>query len=201
MFDATPIDAYFHENCDYEQVDVTAKDYEFEGIRDELPAGTASLRFTNEGADAHEIAVFRRNAGTTETIEELLALPDEQIEQKVMFVTAAVADPGETDYVLGELEPGDYVAVCFIAQGTTTLDCEGTGPPHAVLGMVEEFTVASSFAGGELLDQPVRVVVVVLHRRRLHEVRGRAEQWAADAAVERKLAAAHRVDDHAGRVG
>ena len=46
-----------------------------------------------------------------------------------------------------------------------------------------------------------RLVVVVLHRRRLHEVRRRAEQRAADAAVEGDLGAAHGVDDHAGRVG
>ena len=38
-------------------------------------------------------------------------------------------------------------------------------------------------------------------RRRLHEVRRRAEQRATDAAVERELRAAHRVDDDAGRVG
>ena len=55
-------------------------------------------------------------------------------------------------------------------------------------------------AGSELLDHPVRVVVVVLHRRRLHEVRRRAEQRTTDAAVEGDLRAAHRVDDHAGRV-
>ena len=42
-------------------------------------------------------------------------------------------------------------------------------------------------------------VVVVLHRRRLHEVGGRAEQRAADAPVEGELGAAHGVDDHASR--
>ena len=45
------------------------------------------------------------------------------------------------------------------------------------------------------------LVVVVLHRRRLHEVGRRAEQRATDAPVEGHLGAAHGVDDHAGRVG
>ena len=72
--------------------------------------------------------------------------------------------------------------------------------PHSCRGSCRR-ECAATVAGGELLDHPVRFVVVVLHRRRLHEVRRRAEQRAADAAVERELGAAHRVDDHAGRVG
>ena len=51
---------------------------------------------------------------------------------------------------------------------------------------------------GELVDQPARFMVAVLDGRALHEVRGWAEQWAADAAVLGDLAAAEGVDDHAG---
>src|SRR2546425_171865 len=44
-------------------------------------------------------------------------------------------------------------------------------------------------------------VVVVLHRRRLHEVARRRQQRAADAAVEAETGAANGVDDHARGVG
>src|SRR5215207_6248891 len=54
---------------------------------------------------------------------------------------------------------------------------------------------------GELLHQLARFLVAVLNGRALHEVRGRAEQRTADAPVLGDLAAAERVDDHAGRVG
>jgi hypothetical protein len=141
-FDPTLIDAFFFENCDFEQVDVTAKDYEFDGFPGELAAGTASFKFTNDGADAHEMVIVRRNEGTTETVEELLALPEEESEKKVTFVTATGAEPGDTAYVTGELETGEYIAICFVPQGTTSQEEEGTGPPHAMLGMTKEFTVS-----------------------------------------------------------
>lgn len=42
---------------------------------------------------------------------------------------------------LFELETGDYVAACFIPEGSTG-DEEGTGPPHFTKGMKTEFTVS-----------------------------------------------------------
>src|SRR5437867_5004461 len=53
----------------------------------------------------------------------------------------------------------------------------------------------------ELLHQPARVVVAVLDRGRLHEVRARPLEGSADAAVQRQFGAAHRVNDDARRVG
>ena len=43
-FDTTPIDAYFHDNCDYQQVEVSAKDYEFANLPDSLDAGATASR-------------------------------------------------------------------------------------------------------------------------------------------------------------
>src|SRR4051794_26369950 len=57
-----------------------------------------------------------------------------------------------------------------------------------------------SGAGDELFDLLSAYLVAVLLRRRLHEVRRWAEQRAADAAVERDLRAANRVDDDASGV-
>src|SRR5262245_41940015 len=52
----------------------------------------------------------------------------------------------------------------------------------------------------ELLGQLVRLVVDDLLRRRLHEVRARADERARDAVVERELRHADGVDDDAGGV-
>lgn len=52
--------------------------------------------------------------------------------------------PGEDGYAVVELEPGDYIAACFIPTGTTSEDgppAGEPGPPHALHGMVAEFTV------------------------------------------------------------
>src|SRR5581483_1731353 len=62
-------------------------------------------------------------------------------------------------------------------------------------------TSALDLAGDELLDQVAADVVAVLLRRRLHEVARHGDDRSADAAVEGDLRRAHRVDDHARRVG
>ena len=64
----------------------------------------------------------------------------------------AFAEPGATaaqTVTIGE--PGDYLMVCFIPAGTTSLPSIdpnasappslGTGAPHFTLGMLKEFTV------------------------------------------------------------
>ncbi len=41
------------------------------------------------------MVVFRRNAGVTETVDELLALPQEEVVTKATMVAATGAAPGE----------------------------------------------------------------------------------------------------------
>jgi hypothetical protein len=132
-------------NCGWESLDVSAHDYGFDGLGDELAAGLTSFEFSNEGDEVHELLLVRKNDGVTESADELLALPEEEAMQKVtMLGEPAFADPGGDDYKVVDLEPGDYVAVCFIPVGTT--DTEGgppaDGPPHFTQGMVAEFTVS-----------------------------------------------------------
>src|SRR4051812_21772762 len=61
-------------------------------------------------------------------------------------------------------------------------------------------TGSSRRAADEGLGAPSRLGVGVLARGRLHEVARRPVERAADAAVERQLGAAHRIDDDASRV-
>jgi hypothetical protein len=130
------------ESCGWEQQQVTAVDYEFQGIDDTVPAGPVSFDLTNESdAEAHELVLFRKNDDTTETFEELLQLPQEEAETKVTFIASTFAPPGEEAYVVADLEPGDYGAVCFIPIGATEENREGSGPPHFTQGMFSEFTV------------------------------------------------------------
>ncbi|MGH2686494.1 MAG: hypothetical protein ACRDJP_13605 [Actinomycetota bacterium] len=130
------------ENCGWERVDVTAVDYEFQGVPETVPAGAVSFEFANESeAEAHEFVLFRKNDGTTESVEDLLALGEEEAEKKITFAGATFAPPGDSDPLVAELEAGDYAAVCFIPVGATEENQEGTGPPHFTQGMTVEFTV------------------------------------------------------------
>jgi hypothetical protein len=136
--------AFELDNCGWQRQDVTAVEYGFEGIPDELATGPTSFELTNDGEELHELQQFRKNDGVTETAQELLALPEEEAMSKVTQVgSGAFAPPGETEYTVVDLEAGDYVAVCFVPTGMTSEDQEpaADAPPHFAHGMVAELTV------------------------------------------------------------
>jgi hypothetical protein len=134
------IDEYMLAECGYDQLEATGVDYQYEGLPETLPEGVVAVTFTNNGNELHEIGVGRLNDDVTQPIEEVLALPQEQLFPMLTVVGAAFAEPGESDTVFMRMEPGRHFGACFIPQGTTH-DTEGTGPPHFTLGMFAEFTV------------------------------------------------------------
>ncbi len=114
-------------------VSVTAEMVDFAYILSQTtaPAGaTIAVEAPNTGDYLHELVVLRLPAGAT--VEGVLAgeVPEEQIE----FFGFAFAQPGQTGYLgLTGLEPGSYTLVCFVDVPE--------GIPHAMRGMVAEFTV------------------------------------------------------------
>ncbi len=134
------IGAALYEGCESdEQLDVTGVDYAFEGLPAEIDAGRVAIRFTNEtaAAEPHELVLFRRNEGTTESVTDLMALPPDQIMAKVtMAGVVFVEEPGAASTLIADLEPGEYVALCMIPVGGGE-----EGEPHALHGMVAELTV------------------------------------------------------------
>lgn len=143
------VDPYVFENCEFSSaIEATGLDYSFEGLPETFEAGRVAVLFTNEGAEAHEIAIVRRNDGVTEPFEELLALPEEEAMEKVTFMGGAFAsETGSKALLVNDFEPGDYIAICFVPSGTIASGdgemTEGTGDPHFVHGMQQEFTVTA----------------------------------------------------------
>jgi hypothetical protein len=134
------------DNCGFGELDVTAKDYEFEGIDDSLDAGPNVVTLQNDGEELHEVALFRFNDGVELTVDELLALPEEEALGSVTPAGSGFAMPGATGYTVIDLTPGRYMAACFIPVGTTPdlLESgeEPQGEPHALQGMATEFEVS-----------------------------------------------------------
>jgi plastocyanin len=96
-----------------------------------VPAGT-TFTFTNQGTEAHEMVVVRKNEGVTQTFQELLTLPDQEAFQLVAVVGATVAPPGEqAEAPVTVQDEGGYLMICFIPQGTTDLSEPG-GTPRRV---------------------------------------------------------------------
>jgi plastocyanin len=139
-------------------IEITGQDYAFVGLPSSVPVGT-SFRFTNGGDEFHEMMIVRRNEGTTEPLDELLALPDEELGDKLTLVGGLFAPIGQTSPAQVTLgEEGDYIVVCFVSQGTTSSFAapgEGDAPPHAALGMVGEFTVGGPDTAVGPLSTPV----------------------------------------------
>lgn len=137
---ANEIGAALYEGCESdEQLDVTGVDYAFEGLPAEIGAGRVAIRFTNRtaAAEAHELVLLRRNEGTTESVEDLMALPPDQVMAKVtMAGVVFVEEPDAASTLIADLEPGEYVALCMIPVGGGE-----EGDPHALHGMVAELTV------------------------------------------------------------
>lgn len=139
------------DECGFETLDVTAQNYSFEGIDDELDAGPTVVSLANEANEYHEVVLIRKNDGVTMSAEELLALPEEEAMEMTTFVGAAFAAPeGGDGYTVVDLQPGSYVAVCFLPIGATEAafqemqesGVEPDGAPHFTNGMLTEFEVA-----------------------------------------------------------
>lgn len=126
--------------CGFEQVRVTALDYRFEGIPPTLPAGTVAFTLADQGAEPHQLGVYRINEGVPQPFQELVVLPQEQRDVVLTEAEVISTSPGDAATEFMNLIPGRYGAACLVSQGSTST-VDGTGPPHAALGMIVEFTV------------------------------------------------------------
>jgi hypothetical protein len=126
--------------CGFEQVRVTALDYRFEGIPSALPAGTVAFTLSDQGAEPHDLDVYRINEGVPQPFQELALLPKEQKDVVLTEVEGISTNPGDAETEFMTLIPGRYGVACLVPQGSTPT-ADGTGPPHAALGMIAEFTV------------------------------------------------------------
>lgn len=141
------VGGYLGENCDLGTLDVTATDYAFDGIPEEVPAGTTLLTFANDGTEFHEAVVMQIAEGEERSFEELMALPEEEAAGLVTNKAFVFGPPDAETYVTADLEPGRYVAICFVPVGATP-DALASGAPldesdgHFMHGMVSEFQVS-----------------------------------------------------------
>jgi hypothetical protein len=103
------------------------------------------------------------------TVEELLALPEEESESMVTFLGENFAFPGDVGHKVVDFTAGRHVALCFIPEGTTAENFEqmieegeeeegsvpegsipeGTMPPGSSVPAEGSAPAAGSAPGGE----------------------------------------------------
>jgi hypothetical protein len=125
---------------------VELSDFAFD-LPNQVPAGHQVWHATNVGDHPHEMVLVKTpELLTVEQVLTIVSLPEGGTPPPGVpdpasfeFVTAGLQtmSSGREIWVETELTPGYYVAVCFV------LDPE-TGQPHALLGMVDIFTVGES---------------------------------------------------------
>lgn len=132
------------EECADQTIAVTAVEYAFEGMPSEVPAGVVNVEFSNNGNEFHEMVVFRKPEGTTQSFDEIFEMGEEESEGLIEEKGGTFAPPGGEAGGLFQLDqPGEYIAVCFIPVGSTPDAPDGgSGPPHYTQGMRAEFTVS-----------------------------------------------------------
>lgn len=144
-----------------ETVVVTATDYEFE-VPESVPVGTKLVIDNKSDKELHEMVVIRIPDEEKRPIEELVELPEAELDaifgQGPPAVVALQAPGGEVIPAVGDgtlSKPGRYALVCFIPVGVDPQEyleasekatdgppqIEGAGPPHTTQGMYAELTV------------------------------------------------------------
>lgn len=141
-------------------LEVVAVDFAFEGLPSAIDAGTQLTLRNDATSELHELVAFRLDDDETRSIEEIMALPQEEMQQALgpAPTTVMLAPPASEQVAVpigdGTLtEPGRYAIVCLIPTGVdadeymaaaATSDGPpdvGDGPPHIVHGMYAEVEV------------------------------------------------------------
>lgn len=117
-------------------VSVGLADFELDAP-ETLAAGETTFEVMNNGPQAHEMAVFQLDDGTT--TEDLLGLLTGAIEPTgpppfAFIGQVAVMTPGESGITTLDLEVGSYALLCFVTDPETET-------PHFALGMVQDLVV------------------------------------------------------------
>ncbi len=136
--------------CGAQESPVNGTEYAYQGMPATLEAGRRLFRFDNTGTELHEMTFLRKKPTTTETFDQLLALPEEESRARADFAGGLFSPPGGVDTALLDLTPGQYAIVCFIPVGFTPEVADATElgsgpppdrPPHFTRGMKSEFIV------------------------------------------------------------
>ncbi len=121
-------------------VHIDANEFAF-GVDTSKINGKFAFEFANVGKQHHEmgLAKIQADANIDDLLKLAAASPNGEPPDGAEFITGTDADPGDTTTIVfaKALEPGRYLMVCFVPDET-----EGeNGTPHALKGMVKEFTV------------------------------------------------------------
>lgn len=115
---------------------LTLKDFAFDGLPEPMTPGPQIWEVVNDGPEPHEFLLFQLAPGVSAE-EFLMAMEGPEPPGLPVGGMQGLA-PGLTGWLVLDLAPGNYLAVCFIPSPAHE------GQAHLELGMLAEFTVAEA---------------------------------------------------------
>lgn len=114
-------------------VDVTIRDYQWD-LSKPITAGRQMLKITTAPGQPHEMVIVKLNEG--KTAADMLAWSESPKTAPPIGQLAGIAmmQAGQVNYESVDFTPGHYAFICFVPD-------KSDGKPHAMHGMVKEFTV------------------------------------------------------------
>jgi hypothetical protein len=132
-------ESWARDSCGFQQIDLMAMDYEFEGVPAVLAAGPTAVSLMNHSAkgEFHVAALGKLRPGQPVGPKELVDIPFGQLDEYLdMLPNSAAASPGQSAGMLVDLTPGHYFLLC---PSQSVDDDPTTG--HLYKGMLAEFDV------------------------------------------------------------
>jgi hypothetical protein len=118
------------------EITITATEYTFAGP-DSVPAGWTTFKLVDNGKELHHASLFRITDGKTfaDAMAAIRAMkPGDAMPSWIVSAGGPNGtNPGATGNATMNLEPGNYMFMCFIP--------DPKGAPHFTHGMVKGFTV------------------------------------------------------------
>jgi uncharacterized cupredoxin-like copper-binding protein len=111
--------------------EVTLKDFSF-AMPSTLKAGDHTLKVTNKGPQPHEMTLVKLAPG--KTMQDAMAYSGEGEPPFTDAGGMGALAPNTSAWVKLHLDPGTYIAVCFVPD-------PASGKAHAEMGMMNQFTV------------------------------------------------------------
>jgi len=148
-----PVRTVAHATPPDQTLEFVAQEYSFEGptVAD---AGMTEMVLTNEGAEEHQLALFRMNEGVDAgTVLGALGAAGHLEAARELGTWIAgpnLASANATESVVIDLEPGRYIVGCVIPAPD--------GQPHAMKGMLSELTVAEAPVAHHIADDTLPTV-------------------------------------------
>ncbi|MBE7555936.1 MAG: hypothetical protein HS126_33195 [Anaerolineales bacterium] len=135
-----PIEVVAHTDHDHPDVsepkaDAMVKLLDFSFVLpSEIKAGEQLWQVVNEGSQPHEVLIIKLAEGKTMADLQAFVQTYEGVPPYANLGGFQAITPGESGWLHLNLEPGNYVAICYVPD-------PASGHAHAELGMVIPFTV------------------------------------------------------------